>query len=48
MDLYPETWYIVRVRAYNDAGSSVAVLKFITTNYEGVHRKELNYLLLSL
>ena len=35
VDLHPATWYIIKVTAHNDAGSTDSVLKFATPTYTG-------------
>ncbi|CAH1795907.1 unnamed protein product [Owenia fusiformis] len=34
-DLHPATWYLMKVTAYNDAGSTDSTLKFATLTYHG-------------
>lgn len=35
VDLRPETWYMVRITAHNEAGSTECVLQFATRGYSG-------------
>lgn len=34
-DLHPATWYVMKVNAHSDAGSTESQLKFATLNYHG-------------
>lgn len=34
-DLHPATWYVMKVIAHSDAGSTESELKFATLNYHG-------------
>lgn len=35
IDLHPATWYVIRVTAHNDAGSTECLLRFATKAYDG-------------